>query len=96
MLALAERPRYFSRTHCRCNALSAVLLPLYSNIYEFVTSFPAIAVGLSLFLTAEDYRQRGRDKLHRDFQKAVEDFNQVLHLNGNDASAFCAARNLTD
>jgi tetratricopeptide (TPR) repeat protein len=39
--------------------------------------------------TAEDYRHRGLEKLHRgDFHGAIEELNQVLQLNGKDAIAF--------
>jgi serine/threonine-protein kinase len=39
--------------------------------------------------TAEDYRHQGMDKLQKgDFQGALENFNQVLQLNSNDATAF--------
>lgn len=44
---------------------------------------------LTVQATAEDYRHRGMDKLQKgDFQGALENFNQVLQLNGNDATAF--------
>jgi tetratricopeptide (TPR) repeat protein len=37
--------------------------------------------------TAQDYYQRGVDKLHtEDFQGAIADFTQVLEMNGNDAT----------
>ena len=42
---------------------------------------------LSVEPTAKDYYQRGVDKLQTgDFQGAIADFNQVLQMNGNDAT----------
>jgi serine/threonine-protein kinase len=39
--------------------------------------------------TAKDYQHQGLQKLQGgDFQGAIEEFNQVLQLNGNDATAF--------
>jgi tetratricopeptide (TPR) repeat protein len=39
--------------------------------------------------TAKDYNHRGLEKLQGgDFQGAIAEFNQVLQLNGNDATAF--------
>ncbi len=39
--------------------------------------------------TAKDYHHRGLEKLQAgDFQGAIAEFNQVLQLNGNDATAF--------
>lgn len=39
--------------------------------------------------TVEDYHHRGLEKLQTgDFQGAIEEFNQVLMLNGNDATAY--------
>ena len=79
MLALAEQPRYFSRTHCLCNDRALFLFTIYSNIYEFVTSedLQQAAKPLSKQAALLHCRQRKLEEM-REMREMGKKIPQIL------------------